>query len=103
MADLEFFRANFDRFLADAQVQIESLSNDLKDLPNTLQQVVIEGQGKVEEVKALVEQGIADLQSGELLSKDYTPEIKDAVEKLETAVQEIYVSIRNAIENAKES
>jgi archaellum component FlaC len=101
MANFQFFMDNFDKLMEDAKVQVESLSNDLKDLPMTVETLLIKGQEQLHEAKEQAELLSAKVISGEVFKKDYKPELQKVVSELETATHQIFASIKTAIENAK--
>lgn len=101
MANFKFFVDNFDQLLDDAKVQVESLSNDLKELPETVQGLLAEGQEKLHVAREQADLLKTQILTGEIFQKDYKPEIQKVVSELETATQQIFESIKTAISNAK--
>lgn len=101
MANLQFFRENFDKFLEDAKIQAESLSNDLKDIPESLQQTAQQVQEQVAHLSENLSAASKDLFSGELLQKDFRPELQQVVSHLEMEVEELFTKIKSAIDKAK--
>jgi predicted nucleic acid-binding Zn-ribbon protein len=101
MANLQFFRENFDKFLEDARIQAESLSNDLKDIPESLQQTVQQVQEQVAHLSENLSAASKDLFTGKLLQKDFRSELQQLVSHLETEMEELYSRIKSAIDKAK--
>jgi hypothetical protein len=101
MANLKFFVDNFDQLLGDAKVQVESLSNDFKELPDAIQGLLYEGQEKLQAAKEQADVLKAQILTGEIFQNDYKPEIQRVVSELESATQQIFESIKIAINNAK--
>jgi predicted transcriptional regulator len=101
MANLQFFRENFDKFLEDAKIQAESLGNDLKDIPETIQQTAQQIHEQVSHLSDNISSASQELFSGELLKKDFRPELQQVVTKLEMEVEELFTRIKSAIDKAK--
>ena len=99
--DLQFFKENFDKFLADAKVQVESFQNDVQSVPQFVNETL-------ENVKLQSEDLIGKLQStsqevlkGDFLKKDFSTEIQNAVSSAQAVVNNAFDSIKEAIEKAK--
>lgn len=101
MADFKFLIDNFDKLMAEASIQFESLSNDLKALPVTLEQTIANVQVQAEDIKEKVETATQQLLSGELLQQDFRPELQKIVADVEEKVDAVFSEIKSAIERAK--
>ena len=101
MANLQFFMENFDKFLEDTKIQVESLGNDLKDLPESLQQTARGVEEQVASITERIPAASRELLSGALLKRDLRPELSQAVSHLEMEVDELFTRIKSAIEKAK--
>ena len=101
MEDFKFFIDNFDKLMADAGIQVESLTNDLKALPETLEQTIANVQVQAEAIKEKVEATTQQLLSGELLQQDFRPELQKIVADVEEKVDAVFTEIKSAIERAK--
>lgn len=101
MASLDFFKNNVDQFVSDVKVQISSIQNDIKVLPETIQQIAANSQVLMGEARIKLESLTDGIIQGDLLKKDYKPEIQRVVVELQTSVTKMLDSIKNAIEKAK--
>jgi hypothetical protein len=101
MPDFKFFIDNFDKLLADAGIQVESLTNDLKALPATLEQTIANVQVQAEAIKEQVDATTQQLLSGELFQQDFRPELQKIVADVEGKVDAVLSEIKSAIERAK--
>lgn len=101
MASFDFIKNNFDQFVSDVKVQISSIQNDIKILPETIQQVAANSQVLLGEARIKIESLADGVINGDLLKKDYKPEIQRVVVELQSSVTKMLDSIKNAIEKAK--
>lgn len=101
MASLDFLKKNIDQLVADVKTQAASIQNDIKILPETIQQLAANSQVLLGEARMKFEAVSDDLLKGDLFKKDYTPEIQKVVVELQTSVTKMLDSIKNAIEKAK--
>lgn len=101
MAGVDFIKNNFNQLISDVKVQISSIENDIKILPETIQQVASNSQVLLGEVRIKFESLADGIIHGDLLKKDYKPEIQRVVVELQTSVTKMLDSIKNAIEKAK--
>lgn len=101
MAGVDFIKNNFNQLISDVKVQISSIENDIKILPETIQQVASNSQVLLGEARIKFESLADGIIHGDLLKKDYKPEIQRVVVELQTSVTKMLDSIKNAIEKAK--
>jgi|GEM_PF-3681174 len=101
MANFQFFKENLDKFVQDAKVQVESLQNDIKVLPETVQQILANSQVLLGEARVKFEALSDEVIKGDFLKKDYRPEIEKVVVELQTSVSRMFDSIKDAINKAK--
>lgn len=101
MASIDFIKNNLDQLIADTKVQLESIQNDIKVLPETIQQIAANSQVLMSEARTKLESVADGFINGDLLKKDYKPEIQKVVVELQTSVTKILDSIKKAIEKAK--
>lgn len=101
MANLQFFRENFDKFLEDAKVQVESLTNDFKDIPDGIQETLAQFQQELPHLGEKFATASRNVLNGTLVNKDFRPALQEIVSHLEKEVDNIYVRIKSAIEKAK--
>jgi hypothetical protein len=101
MSNLDSIKANFNQLLSDVKVQIESIQNDIKILPETLSQIAANSQVLMGQARMQIEAVSEEVINGKIFNKDYKPEIKRVVTELQTSVIKMLDSIKNAIEKAK--
>lgn len=101
MANLDFIKNNFDQFVNDVKVQVSSIQNDIKILPETIQQVAANSQVLMGEARIKIESLSDGFLKGDLLKKNYKPEVQRVVVELQTSITKMLDSIKNAIEKAK--
>ncbi|MCO5233660.1 MAG: hypothetical protein LC105_07835 [Chitinophagales bacterium] len=101
MANLESFKKNWDLFISDVKIQVESVKNDIKVLPETIEQLASNSQVLLGQAKAQLQTISAEFQNGNLLKKDFKPQIKKVTVELQTAVIKMLDSVKHAIEKAK--
>lgn len=101
MANLEFIKNNIEQLIADVKVQVSSIQNDIKVLPETVQQIAANSQVLLGEARMTFEAVSDEFVKGELFKKDYKPEIQKVVVELQSSVTKMLDSIKNAIEKAK--
>lgn len=101
MADFKFLIENFDKLMSEAGIQVESLTNDLKALPATLEQTIANVQVQAEDIKEKVEAATQQLLNAELLQQDFRPELQRIVADMEEKVDAVFSEIKSAIERAK--
>lgn len=101
MANFDFIKKNAEQLIADAKIHVASIQNDIKVLPETVQQLAANSQVLLGEARMKFEAVSDDLLKGDLFKKDYKPEIQKVVVELQTSVTKMLDSIKNAIEKAK--
>ncbi len=101
MSNFNFIKGNLDQLVSDAKVQIESIKNDIRILPETLEQIAANSQVLMGQARMQIESVSDDLLKGKFFNKDYQSEIKHVVVELQTSVTKMLDSIKNAIEKAK--
>ncbi len=101
MANLEFIKKNIEQLVADVKVQVSSIQNDIKVLPETVQQLAANSQVLLGEARMKFESVTDEFVKGDLFKKDYKPEIQRVVTELQTSVTKMLDSVKNAIEKAK--
>ncbi|MCO5229855.1 MAG: hypothetical protein M9958_01735 [Chitinophagales bacterium] len=99
--NLESFKKNLDLFVSDVKVQIDSIQNDIKVFPETLEQLAANSQVLFGQAKAQFQTIGAEFKNGNLLKKDFKPQIQKVTVELQTAVIKMLDSVKRAIENAK--
>ena len=101
MSNLDSIKANFNQLLSDVKVQIESIQNDIKILPETVSQIAANSQVLMGQARMQIESVSEEVINGKIFNKDYKPEIKRVVTELQTSVIKMLDSIKNAIQKAK--
>ncbi|HUH75570.1 MAG TPA: hypothetical protein VLZ75_14340 [Chitinophagales bacterium] len=101
MSNFDSIKNNVDQIISDVKVQIASIQNDIKILPETVEQIAANSQVLLGQARMQIEAVSDDLLKGKLFKKDYKPEIQRVVTELQTSVIKMLDSIKNAIEKAK--
>ena len=101
MSNFDSIKNNLNQLLADAKIQIESVKNDFRVLPETVAQIASNSQVLMGQARMQVEAVSDEILKGDFFKKDYKPEVQRVVTELQTSVVKMLDSIKNAIQKAK--
>ena len=101
MSKFNSIKNNFDQIVSDVKVQFESIQNDIKVIPGTIEQIAANSQEFLGMARVQFEAVSDKILNEKILKKDYKPEIQRVVTELQTSVIKMLDSIKNAIEKAK--
>lgn len=99
--DLQFFKENFDKFLADAKVQVESIQNDVQSAPQILNETIENVKFQSQDLIAKLQSTSQEVLKGDFLKKDYSADVQNAISGAQDLVNKAFDSIKEAIEKAK--
>lgn len=101
MSNFESIKNNLSQIISDVKIQIESIQNDIKILPETIQQIAANSQVLLGQARMQIEAVSDEVLNGKIFNKDYKPEIQRVVTELQSSVIKMLDSIKTAIEKAK--
>lgn len=101
MSNFESIKSNLSQIISDVKIQIESIQNDIKILPETIQQIAANSQVLLGQARMQIEAVSDEVLNGKIFNKDYKPEIQRVVTELQSSVIKMLDSIKTAIEKAK--
>lgn len=101
MSNFESIKNNLSQIISDVKIQIESIQNDIKILPETIQQIAANSQVLLGQARMQIEAISDEVLNGKIFNKDYKPEIQRVVTELQSSVIKMLDSIKTAIEKAK--
>lgn len=97
----ETLESKLNLFLSDVKVQLKSVQNDIRLIPETVEQIAANSQVLLGQARMGIESMTDKLVDGDLFKKDYKLQIQHVVTELQTSVVKMLDSIKNAIEKAK--
>lgn len=101
MINQETLKNGFQQLMADTKVQMESIQNDIRLIPETLEQLAENSQVLMGQTRMQIEAMTDKIMDGTFFQKEYKTQIQHTVTELQTAVVKMLDSIKNAIEKAR--
>ncbi len=101
MNPLHSIKENIDQIVSDTKVQIKSIQNDLKILPETAQQLTQNAQVALDEVTVRIEALSKQLLNEKVLNDRYKLQVQKTVKEIHKLVNEALDSLKKAIQKAK--
>lgn len=101
MRDINSIKKDINQLITDARVQLDSLQNEIKILPDTLQQLASNSQVIFDEARMKIEKASDKFIKENPLNKNYKDQIQNVVDKVHTSINQTLDAIKDAIEKAK--
>lgn len=101
MKPLNTFRQKLDQIVSDTKVQISSIRNDIKLVPETAQQLAKNTQVIMDEAIIKIEAMSKQLVQEKIFNAEYKVQIQKAVDEIQSVVNNTLDTIKDAINRAK--